>query len=357
MYLYQIPYLLVAKLHTSLTPECVLVLISVVTIFSGLFLVEPCCMFAQAQDPSELLQGYTFVTKWGSQGTDDGQFLRPHDVAFDSKGDVYVSDRDRNDTQKFTPNGTFLMKWGSEGSEEGQFKLPYSLEFDEADNIYVVDRGNDRIQKFYSNGTFISQWDRPLGMNSTSAENQFGSPEDLAIDERSSDIYVTDTGNNRVVKMGLNFAYISEWGSKSGEGSDKTGEFNHPHGIDIDSEGNVYVNELEVPRIQKFDSDGNFIKQWGSEGKGSGQFTPLLEHLEVDSDKNLVYMVDGALNPRIQVFDSEGTFITSVGEFGDLNGEFKKPEHVNIDSNGNLYVVDRGNHRIQVFAPILQSED
>ena len=212
MYLYQIPYLLVAKLRTSLIPNCALVLISVVTIFSGLFLVDPCYMFTQAQDSIELPQGYTFVTKWGSQGTNDGQFLRPHDVAFDSEGNVYVSDRDRNDIQKFTPNGTFLMKWGSEGSEEGQFKTPYSLEFDEADNIYVADRGNDRIQKFYSNGTFISQWNGPLGMNSTGTEDKFGSPEDLAIDKRSSDIYVTDTGNNRVVRMGLNFDYISEMG-------------------------------------------------------------------------------------------------------------------------------------------------
>jgi DNA-binding beta-propeller fold protein YncE len=329
----------------------------VVTIFSWLFLIESCCSIAQGQDSSELPLGFTFVTKWGSQGTNDGQFLRPHDVAFDSEGNVYVSDRDRNDIQKFTPNGTFLMKWGSEGSEEGQFKIPYSLEFDEADKIYVADRGNNRIQKFYSNGTFISQWDRPLGMNGNNTEDQFGSPEDLAIDQRSGDIYVADTGNNRVVRLGLNFDYISEWGSKSGEESDRPGEFNHPHGIDIDSEGNVYVNELEVPRIQKFDSDGNFVKQWGSEGKGLGQFTPLFEHLEVDSDNNLVYMVDGALNPRIQVFDAEGTFLTSVGEIGDLNGQFKKPEHVNIHSNGNLYVVDRGNHRIQVFAPILQSED
>ena len=58
---------------------------------------------------------YCFNFKWGSQGTADGQFLRPHDVNFDSKGYVYVSDRDRNDIQKFTPNGTFLLKWGSEG--------------------------------------------------------------------------------------------------------------------------------------------------------------------------------------------------------------------------------------------------
>ena len=335
-----------------MTRECALELFSIAAAFSGFLLVEPCYLSVLAQNSTDLPQGYTFVTKWGSQGTEDGQFLRPHDIDFDSEGNVYVSDRDRNDIQKFTPNGTFLMKWGSEGNKGGQFKIPYSLEFDSSDNIYVADRGNDRIQKFYSNGTFIAQWDRPLGMNDTN--DQFGSPEDLAIDEKSGNIYVTDTGNNRVVKLDLNFKFISEWGSKSGEGSDKAGEFNHPHGIDVDSNGNVYVNELEVPRIQKFDSNGTFIKQWGSEGKGPGEFTPLLEHLEVDSSRNLLFMVDGALNPRIQVFDTDGTFITSVGEIGDLDGQFRKPEHVNVDTNGNLYVVDRGNHRIQVFAPILQ---
>jgi len=351
MYLYQIYYLLVSVITILLTLKMTFAF-SITILFSvGVLFLAP-YIFVQAQISSDVSRGFSFVTKWGSRGTDDGQFLRPHDIDFDSQGNVYVSDRDRNDIQKFTPNGTFLMKWGSKGDREGQFKIPYSVDFDSSDHLYVADRGNDRIQKFYSNGTFIAQWDRPLGMNNT--DNQFGSPEDLAIDEKSGYIYVADTGNNRVVKMDLNFNYILEWGSKSGKGSNKTGEFNHPHGIDIDSKGNVYVNELEIPRIQKFDSNGTFINQWGSEGKGSGEFTPLLEHLEVDSNRNLLYMVDGALNPRIQVFDIDGAFITSVGEIGDLDGQFRKPEHVNVDTKGNLYVVDRGNHRIQVFAPISQ---
>jgi DNA-binding beta-propeller fold protein YncE len=90
---------------------------------------------------------YCFSFKWRSEGTANGQFLRPHDVSFDSKGDVYVSDRDRNDIQKFRPNGTFIMKWGSEGDKAGQFNVPHSIEIDPLDNIYVVDSGNDRIQK------------------------------------------------------------------------------------------------------------------------------------------------------------------------------------------------------------------
>ena len=87
---------------------------------------------------------------------------------------MYVSDRDRNDIQKFTPNGTFLMKWGFEGDKAGQFNVPYSIEIDPSDNIYVVDRGNDRIQKFNENGTFVKQWDRPEKINGTDQGREIG---------------------------------------------------------------------------------------------------------------------------------------------------------------------------------------
>jgi len=242
---------------------------------------------------------FCFNFKWGSEGSANGKFLRSHDVNFDSKGNVYVSDRDRNDIQKFTPNGTFLMKWGSEGSRAGQFNVPYSIEVDIFDNIYVVDRGNDRIQKFDENGTFVKQWDRSEKINGI--DQEFGSPEDMVINQKTGVIYITDTGNERIVKLDKNFPYILQWGSVDGIGSNETGKFNHPHGIDVDSKGYVYVNELENPRIQVFDNDGNFTTSFGTSGIGDGQFS--------------------------------------------------KPEHVNIDSSGNIYVVDRGNQRMQVFSP------
>lgn len=292
---------------------------------------------------------YCFKFKWGSDGTSNGQFLRPHDVNFDSKGNVYVSDRDRNDIQKFTPNGTFIMKWGSEGEKAGQFNVPYSIEIDPLDNMYVVDRGNDRIQKFDENGTFVKQWDRPGKINGS--DQEFASPEDMVIDQKTGVVYITDTGNERVLKLDKNFSYILEWGSNDSKASNEVGKFNHPHGIDVDSKGYVYVNELENARIQKFDENGTFVKQWGSEGKGPGEFTPLLEHLEVDSKRDMIFMVDGALNPRIQVFDTDGNFTTTIGTSGTGDGQFSKPEHVNIDSSGNVYVVDRGNQRMQVFSP------
>ena len=71
---------------------------------------------------------FQFKFKWGSKGTGNDQFQRPHDVAFDSKGFVYVTDRENNNVQKFTHNGTFVKAWGSRGSGNGQFVIPYSID-------------------------------------------------------------------------------------------------------------------------------------------------------------------------------------------------------------------------------------
>ena len=176
----------------------------------------------------------------------------------------------------------------------------------------------------------------------------FGSPEAMAIDKEGN-FYVTDTGNNRIIKFDKNFKYLSDLGQK-GSGP---GQFDHSHGIEIDSDGNILINELNNARIQKFTNDGKFIKQWGSEGTGPGQFTLPLEHLKVDKNDN-VFITDGANNPRVQVFDNDGNFLTQFGKFGTSPGEFDLPEHVAFDKKdkkGTIYVVDRGNHRIQTFLP------
>jgi hypothetical protein len=282
-----------------------------------------------AADPD--CQKYCFDFKWGSQGTGNGQFLRPHDVVFDSSGVVYVLDRSRADVQKFTPSGQFISKFGSAGSDPGEFLEPYSMFMDPSDNLYIVDKGNDRIQKLTKNGIPVS------------VIGGFSTPEDLAMD-RNGNFFVTDTGADRVIKFDKNFTFIYELGS-TGDGP---GEFEHPHGIGVDSVGNVYVNDAFSPRIQKFTNDGFFIKQWGSLGTGDGQFTLPLEHLEVDSTDK-VFMVDSESNPRVQLFNTEGNFISKFGEPGSGAGELDVPEHISVNAQGNAYVVDRGDRTMKVF--------
>ena len=298
---------------------------------------------------------FCYNSQFGSLGTEDGQFNRPHDIVFDSKGFLYVNDRELNNFQKFSPDGKFISKFGEEGEELGQYKSPYSMAMDSNDNIYVLDRGNDRIVKVDTEGnvlgalySFNAPWitnDDDDDITEKGDDNGFANPEAMAIDKEGN-FYLTDTGNNRVIKFDKNFKFLSQFGN---EGSGP-GQFDHPHGIGVDSDGNIFINELNNARIQKFTNDGKFIKEWGTEGTRPGQFTLPLEHLKVDKNDR-IFITDGADNPRVQVFDNEGNFLTQFGKLGAGDGEFKKPEHVAFDEKGTVYVVDRGNHRIQTFLP------
>ena len=99
--------------------------------------------------PQSTGTSYQFVTKWGSsQGSGDGQFSTPIDVAVDSSGNVYVADYGNSRTQKFNSSGTFITKWGSNGSGDGQFYYPWGVTVDSSGNIYVAYTYNHRIQKF-----------------------------------------------------------------------------------------------------------------------------------------------------------------------------------------------------------------
>jgi hypothetical protein len=99
-------------------------------------------------------------------------------------------------------------------------------------------------------------------------------------------------------------------------------------------------------RVQKFDTNGNFILKWGKEGTGNGEFTQP-SGIAVDSQN--VYVLDHS--NRIQVFDKDGQFIRSLGSSGSNPGQLDHPEDIEIDSSGRIYVADSGNDRIQVYFP------
>src|SRR5205085_4947682 len=139
-----------------------------------------------------------FLTKWGSNGTGDGQFNGPQGVAVDAADNVYVADTNNNRIQKFNSTGTFLTKWGSNGTGDGQFNGPQGVAADGAGNIYVADTGNNRLQKFSATSTFISTCGGP---DPGIGDGEFSGPQDVAADTAGNS-YVADTGNDRVQKFG-----------------------------------------------------------------------------------------------------------------------------------------------------------
>jgi hypothetical protein len=108
----------------------------------------------------------------------------------------------------------------------------------------------------------------------------------------------------------------------------------------------IYTVDVLNHRVQKFDTNGNFIIKWGKEGSGNGEFTQP-SGIAVDSQN--VYVLDHS--NRIQVFDKDGQFIRSLGSSGSDPSQLDNPEDIDIDSNGRIYVADSGNNRIQVYYP------
>src|SRR5439155_8646 len=101
----------------------------------------------------------TFLLKWGvKSGTRGGELDYPVGVATDGSGNVYVADRNNDRIQKFDASGTFLTTWGSYGSENGAFSSPFGVATDGSGNVYVADRTNSRIQKFDASGIFLATW-------------------------------------------------------------------------------------------------------------------------------------------------------------------------------------------------------
>jgi DNA-binding beta-propeller fold protein YncE len=129
----------------------------------------------------------------------------------------------------------------------------------------------------------------------------------------------------------------------------------HPTGLAMDQEDHLYVVDGGNNRIQKFDKDGNFLLMWGSKGTGDGQFNFRrpdffdIGGLALDSQGN-VYVADNR-NHRIQKFDSSGKFLLKWGSEGKGDGQFLSPFDVVVDNQGNIYVVDDAREDIQKFDP------
>jgi sugar lactone lactonase YvrE len=136
-------------------------------------------------------------------------------------------------------------------------------------------------------------------------------------------------------------------GGKQGRGP---GEFGFVTDAVQDSRGNYYVSEYgDFDRIQKFDSRGSFLYQWGGHGDTLGQFARP-QALALDAHDHL-WVVDSC-NHRVQVFDATGDepkLVRLWGQRGHQPGELYYPYGITLDDRGHVYLCEYGNHRIQKF--------
>lgn len=193
----------------------------------------------------------------------NGQFRQVTDMAWDSKGNTYISDGYINArVAKYDPDGNFLMSFGEPGSGPGQLNTPHSIAIDAKDNVYVADRGNGRIQVFDTDGKLeriitidvaVPADARPVignppnlsGANKTQLP---GAPWALCITPGPTQyLYVSDSFPGRIYKMTLDGRVVG-W---IGGGGRTLKKFGWIHALACPSENTIYAAEILNWRVQK----------------------------------------------------------------------------------------------------------
>lgn len=236
-------------------------------------------------------------------------------------------------------NGKLINSWGG-----NLFIMPHGLKVDAENNIWVTDVGLHQVFKFSYDGKLLLK----LGQAKVAGNDSvhFNKPTDIAIAEDGS-FYVSDGyGNSRVVKFSATGEYLLEWGRKG----DKEGEFNIPHGITIDRNGNVYVADRENDRIQIFDPAGKFIKQFTDNSFGT------ICAVSFDNSKTKLFAVDDFTFLKIKhrgsdafIFDTSGKVQTRFGRSGFYEGKTSWYHDLTVDKDEHIYIGDILGNTIQKF--------
>ena len=173
-------------------------------------------------------------------------FCVPAHVAFDKRtGEFYVADGYSNArVHKFSPDGKLLFSWGESGTGDGQFNIVHNVVVDSNGWVYVADRENHRVQIFSSDGKFETQWGNLSRAAAICIDDRSGQ-ELVYIGEYFCGIRTNDIGTDlgpRLTVMNTKGEVLARVGRESyGE---QTGRFYSPHGIAVDSKGDVYVAEV-----------------------------------------------------------------------------------------------------------------
>jgi streptogramin lyase len=184
-------------------------------------------------------------------------FYQPNDVLVAPTGDIFVAEghgAGNNRILKFDKTGTFIKEWGKLGTGPGEFDQPHALAMDSRGRLFVGDRNNNRIQIFDQNGTFVEEW------------SQYSRPSGLYIDQQDN-IYVADSESESVSqnhngwKRGIRIGRVKD--GKAGKvvafipdpdtrgRPDFTGT-SAAEGVAADSAGNVYGAEVGPKRAMKY---------------------------------------------------------------------------------------------------------
>ncbi len=281
--------------------------------------------------PSPLTElGY--ASEFGTEGSGDGQFKEPFDVAVGASGDIFVLDSGNDRVEKFNEAGEYLGQFGEEGSGDGQLSSPNALAVDSKGNVFVLDTIDERIEEFDEEGGFVR-----------TIEDGLRTAEGIAVD-RHGRVWVSATSEEDLAVFGEHGEHLKDVGSHGSEPGEFGGEV---EGLTVDATGHVWVADSSG-RVEEFDEEtGEYLSQFGSPGAGVGQISGPYR---IAVDGGHVFVSEWS-NSRVQEFDEEGGFIAQLGVPGEAAGDLGFPVGLAVDQAHDLLIADLSNNRVQRWSP------
>lgn len=322
-------------------------------VFLCLFIMYLCaCTSIAVNEKANITHQYHLVNDWPQLS----EKLMPGDVtgiSVDTADNIFIFHRATREWHTIMPKdlipdktimeidkstGKLISNWG-----DSSFIMPHGLTVDHDNNIWVTDVGLNQVFKFSHSGKLLMKLGEARVSGTDSAH--FDRPTSVAVAKDGS-FYVGDGyGNSRIIKFSSTGKYILQWGKKGSA----NGEFQVPHDIALDKNENVYVADRENKRIQVFDSTGKFLK--AIQNKSFGQ----MYSVAVDTFHNKIFATDytstitETKGSDVIVFDSSGTILNRFGKSGEYNGPICRYHNIALDKDGNIYVGDILENRIQKF--------
>jgi sugar lactone lactonase YvrE len=317
------------------------------------------CAIAPSLSAEEAAQP-KFLLAWGEHGEGAGQFHSPIGLAISKQDEVIVTDL----------NNARLQRFSTEGHHLGGFDLPLDMPprktnlaggvaIDDEGLIYLSYMGQHKIEVYTKAGMLVRSWGTGAKASGDGELNQPGGIVFLA----DGTLIVADQGNHRLQRFDREGKFLGKFGQHGdqpgqfGGGFNAGSRFGGPHFVSRDSKGRLYTTEAGMGRVQQLSPDGQPLLAWGNKSDEPGGFGAYVLNGISTSVGPIGVFVDpkdrvwiSSLNDRVQCFTPEGKLIYQLGGSGAEPGQFEQPHGMAMDSQGNLYVADAGNQRIQKFA-------
>jgi sugar lactone lactonase YvrE len=277
-------------------------------------------------------------------------------VAVDAAGNIYLTDSAAQRVVKLDRAGHYLTSWGSSGAGPGQFgnqsQGPMGIAVGPNGDVYVADTWNHRVEEFSATGAFMRAFGHPNPASGATGDSFYG-PRQLAV-APNGDIYVADTGNERIQVYSPRGVHLFNIGSGSHGLETALGRFDEPSGVAIDRHGVVYVADYWDKRIQRFTLDGKPLgPAFPVAGWATGDYGE--PYLAVDNRGHLFATDAPAANTHaahvLEMDAATGRVIRAFGAAGPSASTLVQPSGIAVSRGGALYIADAGAAKLLTVQP------